>query len=167
MTKRSFLTVIATAALAIVPAAFGADTSALNVTVGPEATFASAFSATTLTAADTKFGGFAGTTNFTYKIRTTLSGGTGAITVQVSTFGTGGPAVADLSYTCTAPSSGTPCGSSTPASTGTATNVVAFGADAHSADTGDAGTAVWALVDRTGVQTGSYSSTATFTISAL
>src|SRR4051812_4397821 len=106
MNKRSLFTVIATAALAIVPA-FGADTSALNVTVGPEATFASAFSATTLTAADTKFGGFGGTTSFTYKIRTSQSTGTGSIAVQVSTFGTGGPAVADLAYTCTAPSSGT------------------------------------------------------------
>jgi len=166
MTKRSLLTVIATTTLALVPAAFGQNTSALNVTVGPEATFASAFSATTMTAADSKFGGFGGTTAFTYKIRTSQSSGTGSITVQVSAFDTGGPAVSDLAYTCTAPSSGTPCSSSTAASTSVATSVVGFGADAHSADTGDAGSAVWALVDRTGVKTGSYSSTATFTISA-
>ena len=166
MNKRNLFTVIATAALAIVPA-FCDDTSALSVTVGPEATFASAFSATSLTAADTKFGGFGGTTSFTYKIRTSQTTGTGSIAVQVSTFGTGGPAVADLAYTCTSPTSGTPCSSSTAASTSTATSVVTFGADAHSADEGDAGTAVWTLADRTGIKTGSYSSTATFTISAL
>jgi hypothetical protein len=166
MNKRSLFTAIATATLAMAPMAFGADTSALNVTVGPEATFASAFAASTFTAADTKFGGFGGTTSFTYKIRTSQSSGTGSITVQVSTFGTGGPAVADLAYTCTAPTSGTPCSASTAASTSVATSVVGFGADAHSADTGDAGTAVWALADRTNIKTGSYSSTATFTISA-
>jgi len=153
-------------ALAILPSAFGADTSALNITVGPEATFASAFSATSLTAADTKFGGFSGTTNFNYKIRTTQGSGTGSITVQVTAFGSDGPAVSDLSYTCTAPSSGTPCSSSTPASSATATSIVTFGADAHSADAGDSGSAVWSLVDRPQVKTGSYTSTATFTISA-
>jgi hypothetical protein len=167
MIKRILFTVIAATALAIAPLAFGADTSALNVTVGPEATFASAFSATTLTAADTKFGGFAGTTSFTYKIRTTLSGGTGSIAVQVTSFGAGGPAVADLSYTCTAPSSGTPCATSTAASAATATSVVAFSADAHSSESGDSGSTVWALVDKVAIVTGSYSSTATYTISAL
>jgi len=165
MNKRNLFTVIATAALAIVPA-FCADTSVLTVAVGPEATFASAFSGTTLTAADTQFGGFGGTTSFTYKIRTSQSLGTGSITVQVTAFGADGPAVADLAYTCTAPSSGTPCSSSTTASTATGTSVVGFAADAHSADTGDAGTAVWTLKDKPGVKTGSYTSTATFTISA-
>jgi hypothetical protein len=32
---------------------------------------------------------------------------------------------------------------------------------------GDSGTAIWSLVDRPQIKTGSYSSTATFTISAL
>ena len=166
MTKCILLISIATTALAISPAALAQNTSALNMIVGPEATFASAFSATAMTAADSRFGGFGGTTAFTYKIRTSQSGGTGSITVQVSPFDTGGPSVGDLAYTCTAPSSGTPCSSSMAASTSVATTVVSFGADAHSADAGDAGSAIWALVDRTGVKTGSYSSTATFTISA-
>jgi hypothetical protein len=165
MIKRS-LFIIATTALATMSVAFGADTSSLNVTVGPEATFASVASNTALTAADTKFGGFSGTTSFTYKIRTSQTTGTGSITVQVTTFGTDGPAVSDLAYTCTAPSSGTPCSSSTAASPTTGTSVVSFGADAHSADAGDSGTASWTLVDRTNTKTGSYSSTATFTISA-
>jgi hypothetical protein len=166
MTKRSLFTVVAAAALTIVPAFAQTGTSTLGVTVGPEANFASAFSASTLTAADTKFGGFGGTTSLTYKIRTSQSSGTGSITVGVTTFGANGPAVADLAYTCTAPSSGTPCSASTPASATLATSVVSFGADAHSADAGDIGSAVWTLADRTNVKTGAYSSTATFTISA-
>jgi hypothetical protein len=166
MTKRNLFTVFAVAAMTLTPTVFAADTSALNISVGPEATFASAFSATTLTAADTKFGGFSGTTNFNYKIRTSQEGGTGSITVQVTAFGTNGPSPSDLAYTCTAPSSGTPCSSSTTASTASATSVVSFGADAHSSDSGDSGSVVWSLVDRPTVKTGSYSSTATFTISA-
>jgi hypothetical protein len=167
MIKRILFTVIAATTLAIAPVTFAADTSALNVTVGPEATFSAAFSATTLAAADTKFGGFAGTTNFSYKIRTTLSGGTGAITVQVTSFGSGGPAVADLAYTCTATAPGTACVGSTAASASVATGIATFSADAHSSEAGDAGSTAWTLVDKVAIVTGSYSSTATYTISAL
>jgi len=166
MTKRNLILSMAIAALSMVPAAFGGD-STLGVTVGPEASFTAVDASTTLSKGNTTFGAYGGTTNFTYKIRTTQSTGTGSITVLVTSFGTGGPEVSDLAYTCTAPSSGTPCSSSTAASTSTASNVVAFGADAHSADSGDSGTAVWTLADRTGIKTGSYSSTATFTIAAL
>jgi hypothetical protein len=163
--KRNLALALVAATLAIVPAAFG-DNSTLGVTVSPEATFTAVDATTTLSKGDTTFGAYGGTTNFTYKIRTTLSGGTGSITVAVTTFsGSGAPSIGDLSYTCTAPTSGTPCGSSTGAST-SATSVVAFGADAHSGDTGDSGTAVWTLVDRTIVKTGAHSSTATFTVSA-
>jgi hypothetical protein len=152
--------------LAIAPMAFGNDCT-VGVTVGPEATFTAVDATTSLTKGDSTFGAYGGTTNFTYKIRTTKSGGTGSITVLVTSFGTGGPAVSDLAYTCTSPTSGTACASSTAASTVTASPVVTFGADAHSTDTGDSGTAVWTLADRTGIQTGTYSSTATFTVAAL
>jgi hypothetical protein len=163
--KRNIVLKLAVAALAIAPVAFGAD-STLGVTVGAEASFAALAGSTTLSKSDTTFGAFGGTTTFTYKIRTTTSGGTGSITVLVTTFGAGGPAIADLAYTCTAPTSGTPCASSTAASTSAASNVVLFGADAHSGDAGDAGTTVWSLLDKPSVQTGPYSSTATYTISA-
>lgn len=163
--KKNMILALAMTALAIVPAAFG-DNSTLGVTVGPEASFTAVDATTTLSKVNTTFGAYGGTTNFTYKMRTTLSGGTGSITVLVTNFGTGGPAVSDLAYTCTAPTSGTPCSSSTAASTSTASSVVGFGADAHSADAGDSGTAVWALADKTAIKTGDYSSTATFTISA-
>jgi hypothetical protein len=162
--KRTILLAITAAAFASMPV-FG-DNSTLGVTVGPEATFTALSASTSLTKGDSTFGNYGGTTSFTYKIRTTEGGGSGSITVQVTTFSAGGPAVADLAYTCTAPSSGTPC-ASTPASTSSGTSVVGFGADAHSADVGDSGTAIWSLVDRPQIKTGSYSSTATFTISAL
>jgi len=162
--KRTILLTIATAALAILPA-FG-DDSTLGVTVGPEATFTTVSATTTLSKANTTFGNYGGTTSFTYKIRTTTDGGTGSITVLVTSFGSGGPAVSDLSFTCTAPSSGTPCSSSTGASTSTAQSVVGFGPDAHSSNSGDSGTAVWTLADRPQIKTGDYSSTATFTVSA-
>jgi hypothetical protein len=164
MIQRNSFSVLAIAALTIVPLAF-ADDSTLGVDVGPEATFAAVDATTTLTKADTTFLAFGGTTNFTYKIRTSQSTGTGSITVKVTAFSSGGPAISDLSFTCTSPTSGTAC-SSTAANTVTAQPVVTFGADAHSADTGDAGSAVWSLADRTAVKTGSYTSTATFTISA-
>jgi hypothetical protein len=134
--------------------------------VGAEASFSAAFTATTLNHSGTKFASYSGTTNFTYKIRTTQSGGTGSVTVQVTDFETNGPAVADLSYTCAGVSSGTPCSGSTAASSSSTTSVGTFGADAHSADAGDAGSVTWTLVDRTDTKTGTYSSTATFTISA-
>ncbi len=165
MIKRNVFIAITAAVLSVVPFAF-ADNCTVGVTVGPEATFTAVDATTTLSKGNTTFGAYGGTTNFTYKIRTTESGGTGSITVLVTSFGTGGPAVADLAYTCTSPTSGTPCASSTAASTSVASSVVAFGADAHSADSGDSGTAVWTLADRTGIKTGTYSSTATFTVSA-
>jgi hypothetical protein len=164
--KRNSILAFAAATLAFVPMAFG-DNSTLGVVVGPEAFFTTVDATTTISKVDNTFGGYSGTTNFTYKIRTSQSTGHGSITVQVTTFGTDGPAVADLAYTCTAPSSGAPCSSSTAASSSLATSIVAFGADAHSGDSGDSGSAAWTLVDRTGVKTGSYSSTATFTVSAL
>ena len=169
--KRITIFALAVTVLAVAPMAIAADTAAkdstLGVTVGPEASFTAVDTTTALTKSDTVFGAYGGTTNFTYKIRTTKVGGTGTITVMVTTFGTGGPAVADLSFVNTAPTSGTPVTTSAVASTTVAGAVVGFGADAHSADAGDSGTTVWTLADRTGIKTGDYSSTATFTIAAL
>src|SRR5207253_1162761 len=119
----------------IASAAFG-ETSALSVTVGAEASFSAIDATPTLSHSGTNFASFTGTTNFTYKLRTTLSGGTGSITVAVAAFsGTGAPLLADLSFACTdAVSLGTPCGSTV--ATTSAQNVIEFGADKHSADLG-------------------------------
>jgi len=167
--KRSLVLASAIAALALAPAAFGQSNTGndtLNVTVGPEASFTSVDSSTSLTKVDTLFGSFTGTSNFTYKIRTSQSTGTGSITVEVTAFQSHGPLVSDLSYTCTDTASGTPCSSSTAASASVATGVVSFGADAHSSDSGDSGSTSWTRADRPTVKTGNYSTTATFTISA-
>jgi hypothetical protein len=167
--KRMLFT-FAAAMLAIAPAAFAQSTdtgtSTLNVTVGPEASFTSNTASLNLTG-NTKFGAKTGTTEFSYKIRTSQSSGTGSVTVQVTAFGTDGPAMTDLTYGCTVVSPATGCGASGVAvSTSAGTSVATFGADAHSSDTGDAGSIDWTLVDKPGAKTGSYSSTATFTISA-
>jgi len=98
-------------------------------------------------------------------VRTTTSGGSGAITVEVTAFGAGGPVMTDLTYACTA-AVGAACSSGSAVSTTTGTSVITFGADAHSGDSGSSGTTAWTLVDKPGVKTGSYSSTATYTISA-
>ena len=162
--KRNMLLAVMTAALAIAPAAI-AENSTLGVTVGAEASFTTVDAATSLTHSGTNFASYTGTTNFTYKLRTTTSGGTGSITVALTTFATNGPLLADLSFACTdAVTLGTPC-SSTVSST-SAQNVISFGADKHSADAGNAGTTVWTLVDQPTTKTGSYTSTATFTISS-
>jgi hypothetical protein len=159
---------LAITALAIAPAAFAqatdTGTSTLSVTVAPEASFSAAFTGTTLSKSGTKFEAYTGTTNFTFKIRTTQSGGSGSVTLAVTNFSTGGPALNDLTYTCTA-AVGTAC-SGTVTATNPAATVIDFGADAHSADAGSSGSISWSLVDRTTVKTGDYSSTATFTISA-
>lgn len=155
-------------ALVLVPAAFCSDTgtSTLNLTVGAEASFLTTDASTNFSAGNGKFASRTATTNFSYKIRTSTSG-TGTITVQLTAFESGGPAMTDLTYGCTVVSPATGCGSSGVAvSTSSGTNVATFGNDAHSVDAGDSGSVGWTLVDKPSVTTGSYTSTATFTISA-
>ncbi len=166
--KRNLL-LTAFAALAIGSAAFGADTSNLTVTVGAEASFVSV-AAAPLTHSGTNFAAFTGTTNYSYKLRTAATSGVGHISVQVSTFGsTGAPLVADLKYSCTDGATGaTPCtGAANQPDTETATTVTTFGTDFHSVDAGNSASVGWTLVDQPSTVTGSYTSVATFTISAI
>src|SRR6476646_11329251 len=162
--KRALLATMITA-MAFVPAAFSqstdSGTSTLSVGVGPEASFTSN-TATTAISGDTKFGAKTGNTNFSYKIRTSQSSGTGSIVMELTALGANGPAMVDLTYGCNVVAPATGCGSSGVAvSTSTGTNVATFSSDAHSADAGDSGSISWTLVDRTTVKTGDYSSTAT------
>ena len=145
-------------------------TTSVQVTVAPEAAIRIDTAITTLTNTGI-FDDYTGTTNFTYKLRTTTVGGTGAVTLQVtSDFApVGGPSAAagTLSYTCTVLAPGAPCGGTQTASTAAATSVATFGADARSLTAGTGGNSVdWALTDDPQYGTGSYSSTVTFTISA-
>jgi hypothetical protein len=154
----------------------GTGTTAVNVTVGAEAAIQVTTANSNLTSVGTTFANYTGSTNFSYKIRTTKVGGTGAITAQVTTdfSPAGGPSVASpptagdtLGYTCTVAGAGTGCAGSITASTGSATSVATFGTDAHSAAAGTAGNSVaWTLVNDPVYQTGSYSATVTFTVSS-
>ena len=148
----------------------------LQVNVASEAAIQVDTATTNLTAAGTAFNDYTGTTNFTYKIRTTKVGGAGSITLQItSDFSpAGGPSVASppsagdaLAYTCTVAGSGTACGGSQTSSTTAATGVAAFGANAHSSKNGTGGNSVnWTLTNDPVYETGAFSGTATFTISA-
>ncbi len=152
-------------------------TTNLNLTVGAEAGIQINTANTAMSSATTNFSTpFTGTTNFTYKIRTTKVGGTGSITAQVTTdftAATNGPSVAApptagdvLAYTCSVTGPGTACSGSVNASTSSATSVATFGADAHSAGAGNSGSVAWSLTNDPIYPTGSYTATVTFTISA-
>jgi len=150
-------------------------TTTLSVTVQNEASITITTGSTTLAPTGTVFNPYTGTTAFTYKIRTTQTSGTGSIVLQVTTdfSGAGGPSVTTppntgdaLTYTCTT-ASGTACSSATTASTSAQTTVATFGADAHSVTVaGDAGSVAWSLTNDPKYKTGTYTATATFTISA-
>jgi hypothetical protein len=150
-------------------------TTSLSVTVAAEASIAINTASTALTSSGGLFADYTGTTNFTYKIRTTQVNGTGSIVLQITSDfgGTGGPKVASppsagdaLTYVCTTAASGTPCSGAQTASTTATSSVATFSSDAHSVKAGDAGSVNWTLTNDPAYTTGPYSATATFTISA-
>jgi len=153
-----------------------AQTTILTVAVGPEAALSIAAATTPLATTSTNFSNpYTGTTAMTYTIRTSKSTGTGTITLQITTdfSGTGGPSVGNpptagdaLTYTCSVAAPGTPCSATQTAATKSATAVGSFGAGASSGKSGNAASVSWALTDDPAYATGTYSATATFTISA-
>lgn len=146
-------------------------TTTLSVTIDSAAAIRIDTPTTTLTTAGSTFAAaYTGTTNFTFKLRTSQASGTGSITLQVTAdfSPANGPTVAGgdaLTYTCTA-ASGTACSGPVSASTSSATAVASFGANAHSATAGDAGSTSWSLENLPRYVTGTYSATVTYTISA-
>jgi len=153
----------------------GNGSTTVSVTVGPEAAIQVDTTSTALSTTGTVFNDYTGTTNFTYKIRTGASSGTGTITLQVTAdfSPSGGPSVASpptagdtLAYTCTVSSPGTGCSGSQTSSTTTSTPVATFGANARSAKAGNSGSVSWTLTNDPRYQTGSYSATVTVTVSA-
>ncbi len=178
--KTITLLAVVVASWLTIPAAYsqafaGSGTTTVSVTVGAEASISIDTGATSLTSSGTLFSNFAGTTSFTYKIRTTKVGGTGSITSQVTTdfSPSGGPSVASppssgdaLTYTCTVSSPGAACSSSQTSSTTASTPVATFGASASSSKPGNSGSVGWTLTNDPMYQTGPYSATVTFTISA-
>jgi hypothetical protein len=151
-------------------------TTTLSVTVGPEAALTVNTSTTTLSTASTTFGNpYTGTTNLTYQIRTSKVSGTGTLTLKITADfgGVGGPSVASsgttgdtLTYTCTVTAPGTACTGTQTSSTTASTGFGTWGAAANSTKAGNAASVAWSLVDDPAYAPGTYTATATFTISA-
>jgi len=150
-------------------------TTTVSVTIGPQAGLTITNSSTSLTAGGSNFSLFSGTTALNYFVRTNATGGSGSITMKVtSDFSpTGGPSVASplspadaLTYTCTVASPGTACSGTQTASTSSQTILATFGADAHTSTGGSTASANWSLANDAKYKTGTYTSTVTFTISA-
>ena len=167
------------AAVFACPAIYGqfaaTGTTTVSVTVSAEAALQVTTSTTTLTATGSIFDAYTGTTNLTYKIRTSASTGTGTITLKVtSDFSpANGPSVGTppsagdaLTYTCTVATPGTACSGSQTASTTASTSVGTFGAGASSSNSGNTASTAWSLTNDPAYKPGSYSATVTYTISA-
>ena len=171
--KTPLITSVLLAAASVIQAQ---NTTTISVTVAPEASLTVTTGTSSLATSGTNFATpYTGTTSFTYQIRTTKTGGSGAITAKVTADfgGTGGPSVGTppssgdaLTYTCTVSSPGTACTGSPTASTSAQTSVATFGAGANSTRAGNSGSVQWSLTDDPAYTTGSYSATVTFTISA-
>lgn len=184
MKKTLYLAAVAllfTAPVARAQLGTSTGTTTLNVTVAAEAAL-TVGATTNLTSTGTNFSSYTGTTNLTYFIRTSSSGGTGFIKLQVtSDFPAslaGGPSVATpptagdaLNYTCTVSNPGsngtaTPCATPTTASTTAQTSVATFGVDNRSAIGGNSASIAWTLTNDPKYKTGAYSAVVTFTVSA-
>lgn len=147
-------------------------TTTLNLAVGSEAVIV--VGSTNAFSTSSTFAPYTATTPFTYYIRTSASGGSGTITLKItSDFSpSGGPSVASppntgdaLTYANTISAPGTAAGGQTAATTG-GTPVASFGAAAYSAIAGNTGSVAWSLTNDPKYASGSYAATATFTISA-
>ena len=154
--------------LPVCAAAQTTATTTLSVTVATAATISIDNSSTALTSSTT-WGDYTGTTTGSVQMRTSKTGGSGSVTVQItSAFASGGPSVSDLTYTCTVAenSDATACSGSVSASATSGTSVLSMGADGHTADSGDSFSVEWTLDNLPSYTPGTYSATATFTVSA-
>ncbi len=151
-----------------------ANTS-LQVTVGPEASISIASATQTFTLSGTVFNNYLLSMPFTYKVRTTKSGGSGTVVATFAADFVGdasgsGPLIAggDLTYTSSSPLTGVTAQSSAiPAVVGGAgTNVLSFGANIRSANDGTAGLIDWVLANKPQYETDSYQASVVLTISA-
>ena len=137
----------------------------------------SAPASVTLLPTGTVFSPYAGTATLLYRARTTPAGTGGTITVQATgEFSpSGGPTVSSggLTYTCSAATLGTACTGTKTLSLSTATNVATIPTSSCTGGGGSCSTADpnsvqvnFSLTNNPQYQTGSYSATLTFTISA-
>ena len=165
---------VARVPLALCNTVTGTQTLSVNVSaIGKLSVVQSSIS---LTHAGTTFADFTGAESVQYKIRTTISTGSASFTVNATAdfAPANGPSVAnsDLKYTCSGASLGTACSGTQTMKTSASTNVLTVGAG-QCVGTGCAGpdpssvTVNLDLVNSPTFQTGSYSATLTFSISAL
>jgi len=176
MTRNMMIAACALLMIAGLMQAQNTGTTTLSVVVGPEAALTVTTGTTSLTTASTAFANpYTGTTSLTYQIRTTKTTGSGTVTVKITSdfAGTGGPSVGTppsagdaLTYTCTVSTPGTACTGSQTASTTAATSLATFGAGANSTKAGNTASTSWSLTDDPVYATGTYTATATYTISA-
>jgi hypothetical protein len=178
---KTFKTVLLICALALMVQPFAraqfatSGSTTLGVTVYAEAALRVDTADTTLATSGALFtNDYTGATSFTYKVRTTKSGGTGNIQLKVLTdFSGNGPSVASprtagdaLAYTCASTGVGGACSGSQTSSTSNDTPVVSFGPNTRSSKAGDSGSVSWTLTNDPLYETGSYTATVQFTISA-
>jgi hypothetical protein len=157
-------------------------TQTLTAVISPEGGLFSFPNSVTLAKTGTTFTNFTGSLSIQYRERTTQSTGGGSISVEATAdfTPTGGPSIASprstgdaLTYTCSAATLGTNCSGTQTVSTTTSTSVVGFsasectgGGGSCSSSSPNTVTLSFTLTDDPKYNTGSYSATLTFTISA-
>jgi hypothetical protein len=174
-TIKALLIVAAVVLIAATTASAQSNTgnTTLQVGVAAEAALTVNTSTTQLTTTGTVFNDYTGATSFTYKVRTTKSGGSGTVTASIASDFAGaasgvGPKIAssDLKYTSATTGVGTGNPSAVTALVGTATNVLTFGENTRSTQPGDSGAVNWTLVNNPQYETDTYTTTVVLTISA-
>ena len=172
---KALLVVTAIMLIAVTTAAAQSNTgnTTLRVGVVAEAAIVVNTSTTQLTTTGTVFNDYTGATSFTYKVRTTKSGGSGTVTASIASDFAGaasgsGPKIAsgDLSYLSSTGGVGSGHTSAVTAQVGSATNILTFGANARSTKAGDSGQVNWTLVNDPQFETDTYTTTVVLTISA-
>jgi len=152
-----------------------AGTQTLSANLGANAKLSVVQPSVSLLNAGTTFANFTGAVTVQYKVRTTPSGSSTLVVNAASDFSpANGPSTAnsDLTYTCSGATLGSACSGSQTVLTSSTTNVVTVGAGACSGS-GCAGpnpnsvSISLTLVDSPTFKTGSYSTSLTFSISAL
>lgn len=166
--KKIFLLSIAVLLFAGMSFAQLVDHGNLRVNVVDEAWIQVNTTPTNLTTSiNNNFQSYTGTTNISYKMRTTVGTGGGTITVAVADFvgaaGHSGPLPANLTFQGTdpAPAASAPAGVGNNA----AQTVFTYGPDFHSANGGNLADIAWTLQNLPSYQTDVYTAHATFTIS--
>lgn len=171
-----FLAGIALAVTIALPVSGQSNTAStvLQVNVQAEASISIPSGSYTFVQTGTAFNNFTLTMPFTFRVRTSRTGGSGSIVATFATdfagaAGGSGPSIAAGHLTYTSSSSGAGTGQSAPVTAvigGTGTNVLTFGANNRSSGAGDNGQISWVLANLPQFETDNYTTTLVLTISA-